>query len=278
MVSSHPHLSARDAIAAAGLRHRDVAIHLGIDASKLSKSLSGVRRFSLDELERLATLTGVGIEDLTASQPQPEPRPETPSNPRMSGEDFARHRQRIVDAAWVLFTSRGYQAVTIAEIGAAAGMSTPSVHYYFPTKNDIFLATIEVCSQFAAERRAFAHEISDPAERLLRFVEVQLDGSPEARRVWTTWAQFWASSASFEDAKEATLIAYSRWQEELRSIVDDGVATGQFVADDPERMVEGITAMIDGFGIRMIAGVLTPVEARSAVTEYLRTWMTEGNY
>lgn len=270
MVSPQPHLAARDAIAASGLRHRDVASQLGIDASKLSKSLSGVRRFSPTELERLATVTGAPLEALTAPQPESEALP----NPRPSGAEFERQRRRIVDAAWKLFTTRGYQTVTIADIGAAAGMSTPAVHYYFHTKNEIFLATIDVCSRFAAERRASAHDIADPAERLLRFAEVQLDGSPDSRRVWTTWAQFWASSASFEDAKAATLIAYSRWQEELRSIVDEGVAAGQFVANDPEQMVDGITAMIDGFGVRMLAGVLTPEAACTAVTVYLRTWMT----
>ena len=43
MVSPQPHVTARAAIQAAGLKHRDVARDLGIDASKLSKSLAGVR-------------------------------------------------------------------------------------------------------------------------------------------------------------------------------------------------------------------------------------------
>ena len=287
MVPRQPHLAARAAIQAAGLKHSDVASELGIDASKLSKSLAGVRRFHCEELARLAMLTGV---DQTSLQ---LPRPSDPSdpshcpdsaahahpNPRTSGAEFERQKQRIASAAWPLFTNRGYQAVKVADIAAASGISTPAVHYYFPSKNDIFLATLALCSQHAERRRAFVREIADPAQRLLRFAEVQLDGSPESKREWTTWAQFWASAAAFDDAQQATAVAYGRWQQELREIVTEGIASGCFSADDPEDMVHAVTAIIDGFGIRVIAGVLSPTAAREAVTAYLKTWLrhTEGD-
>ncbi|MCT1683828.1 hypothetical protein M3A74_03240 [Corynebacterium appendicis] len=43
----------------------------------------------------------------------------------------------------------------------------------------------------------------------MRFALVPLDGSAEATREWTTWAQFWASSSMFADVKEATAVAYT---------------------------------------------------------------------
>lgn len=269
MVPAHPHLAARASIQAAGLKQRDVAAHLGIDPSKLSKSLSGVRKFSASELERLAQLTGVDIECLTAP---PETKAAQP-NPRRSGAEFARRRQAILDAAWPLFTSHGYHSVTVADVAAAAGMSSSAVLYYFHSKNDIFIATLDLCAQHAAARQAQIGDIADPGERLLRFAEVQLDGSPEARREWTTWAQFWASAPAFDDAQQATAAAYSRWQAGLRDIVEDGLAAGRFTATTPEHMVDAVTAIIDGFGVRMLSGVLTSEQARDAVTAYLRTWI-----
>ena len=273
MVLHSPQLAAREAITASGLRHNEVAAYLGIDASKLSKSLSGVRRFSQTELERLAELTGVDVEAL---RPSPKNVTATP-NPRQSGEEFARRRRKIVDTAWPLFTSRGYQAVTIADIARNAGISTSAVHYYFHSKNEIFIATLDRCSEQAAGRRAFVSEIADPAERLLTFASVTLDGSDESFQEWTTWAQFWASSASFEDAKRATAVAYARWQKQMHRIIDDGMATGRFIGGDPDAMINAITAMIDGLGVRMLAGVLTPAAAKEAVTAYLNTWITQPN-
>lgn len=273
MVSSRPHQNARAAIRAAGLKQRDVAAHLGIDPSKLSKSLSGVRKFSSAELERLAQLTGVERELLAA----PGREPGAASNPRTSGADYARHREEIVRAAWPLFTNRGYHSVTVAEIAAAVGMSSSAVFYYFHSKNEIFIATLELCARQAAARRAHLDDIADPAERLLRFAELQLDGSPETMREFTTWAQFWASAPAFADARQATAAAYSHWQKGLRSIVEEGIAAGRFTPGPPEPMVDAVTAVIDGFGVRMLSGVLTPAQARDAVTAYLRTWVVPGS-
>lgn len=269
IVSAHPHLAARAAIQAAGLKQRDVAAHLGIDPSKLSKSLSGMRKFRGSELGRLAQVTGVDLKCLTAPCKVEAAEP----NPRRSGAEFARRRQAILDAAWPLFTVRGYQSVTVADVAAAAGVSPSAVLYYFHSKNDIFIATLDLCAQQAAARRAHLGDIADPAERLFRFAEVPLDGSPEARREWITWAQFWGSAPAFTDAQQATATAYSCWQAGLRDIVEDGLAAGRFTPNTPEQMVDAVTAIIDGCGVRMLSRVLTAEHARDAVSAYLRTWM-----
>lgn len=272
MAQTHPNTAARAAITAAGLRHADVATHLGIDASKLSKSLSGVRRFSASELQRLAEITGVAVDSL-----RPLSTPATdhaPSAARPREAEWAARRRAIAAAAWPLFTSNGYQAVKVADIAREAGMSSSAVHYYFRSKNAIFLATLDLCSEQAAGRREAVASISDPAERLVRFAHVQLDGSAEATREWTTWAQFWASSPMFADAKEATAVAYSRWNQQLRAIVLEGMAAGQFTAAEPDEMVGAVTAMIDGLGVRMLTGAVSAQDAADAVTAYLNTWMT----
>lgn len=269
MAHAHSNTAARAAIKAAGLRHADVAAHLGIDASKLSKSLSGVRRFNATELERLADITGVSVDSLRPlstvdDTPAPHPRE----------KEWADRRRAIASAAWPLFTEHGYQTVKIADIARAASMSSSAVHYYFHSKNDIFLATLDLCSEQAAARRSAVTGIADPAERLLRFAQVQLDGSKEATREWTTWAQFWSSSPTFADAKQATAVAYSRWQVQLRAIVLEGMAAGRFAVADPDDMANAVTAMIDGLGVRMLAGTLSPADAANAVAAYLNTWIT----
>lgn len=272
MVLRYSHTAARAAITAAGLRHADVATHLGIDASKLSKSLSGVRRFSTSELQRLAEITGVTVDSL-----RPLSTPATdyaPSAARPREAEWAARRRAIAAAAWPLFTSNGYQAVKVADIAREAGMSSSAVHYYFRSKNDIFLATLDLCSEQAAARREAVASISDPAERLVRFAHVQLDGSAEATREWTTWAQFWASSPMFADAKEATAVAYSRWDQQLRAIVLEGLASGHFAAASPDEMIGAVTAMIDGLGVQMLTGAVSAQDAADAVTAYLNTWMT----
>ncbi|MEV0969088.1 TetR/AcrR family transcriptional regulator [Microtetraspora glauca] len=48
-------------------------------------------------------------------------------------------RQHISDMASWLFMQRGFDAVTVAEIAEAAGVSTKTVFNYFPRKEDLFL-------------------------------------------------------------------------------------------------------------------------------------------
>lgn len=281
MTSTQRYDAARAAIAATGLRQREVAEYLGIDASKLSKSLSGVRRFTATELSRLSSLTGVPVHRLaartTAHQPEGSKDDARKAGKTTVQQARSTRRRTIVNAAWPLFAAHGYQPVTVADIAAAAGMSPSAVHYYFPTKNEIFLATLDACSRQGVTRRAAAYTIADPVERLCALFEIQLDGTPESYREWATWAQFWSSSPAFADAHAATEIAYARWREELLPLVQDGIAAGVFRAADPDVMVTALTALIDGLGIRMLEGDLRPTDVRNVVAASIRGWIARSD-
>jgi AcrR family transcriptional regulator len=48
---------------------------------------------------------------------------------------------KIVDAAGKLFMQRGYTAVSITDIIKAAGITKPTLYYYFPDKEELFVQT-----------------------------------------------------------------------------------------------------------------------------------------
>ena len=52
-------------------------------------------------------------------------------------------RQVIAEAARSLFGDRGFEAVTVAEVAAAAEVSEATVFNYFPTKEDLFYSGLE---------------------------------------------------------------------------------------------------------------------------------------
>ena len=65
-----------------------------------------------------------------------------------------RTRETIVTAALQLFTERGYQQTTVAEIAEAAEVSKGTVFAYFPTKEDIVFAdTAPVCDDLLRRLR-----------------------------------------------------------------------------------------------------------------------------
>lgn len=48
-------------------------------------------------------------------------------------------RQRILDAAWELFTARSYESVTVTEIANSAGVAPRTFYNYFPDRANLLL-------------------------------------------------------------------------------------------------------------------------------------------
>ena len=51
--------------------------------------------------------------------------------------------EELVAIALRLFLEKGYAGTTMASIGAGAGIATNVVHWYFPTKDELFVAALE---------------------------------------------------------------------------------------------------------------------------------------
>ncbi len=60
--------------------------------------------------------------------------------PSSAGKDT---RERLLDAASVLFAERGIAATTIARIAAHVGVTSAMIHYYFKTRDQLLDAIVE---------------------------------------------------------------------------------------------------------------------------------------
>ena len=59
------------------------------------------------------------------------------------GSEGADVRERLLDAAVQLFAEQGVAGTAVAEIAAAAGVTSAMVHYYFKTKDQLLDAVVE---------------------------------------------------------------------------------------------------------------------------------------
>ncbi|WP_416519256.1 TetR/AcrR family transcriptional regulator [Streptomyces achromogenes] len=100
-------------------------------------------------------------------------------------------RQRISDIATDLIGKRGFDAVTVAEIARAAGVSPMTVFNYFPRKEDLFLDRIpEAAGLFASAVRDRAPGES-PLAALRRLALRLLEERHPLGGVGETFADFW---------------------------------------------------------------------------------------
>ncbi|MBR8741788.1 TetR/AcrR family transcriptional regulator [Nocardiopsis sp. MG754419] len=259
---------AREAIRRSGLSQRQFAARLDIDPSKLSKSLTGTRRFTARELARVADETGVTVNWLINGQDDAETvsaAPRDTSAVRPPHASLADHptaakehnrRLQIIEAAWTLIAEHGYHSVRVAQVAQACGTSSATVHYHFPTLNHLLVEALRHSVKQAFDRQvAGLHTIENAHERLLRLIELQLPGSDRLRLEWSIWLQVWTAAALDHDMRDLHAHSYRRWHETIARTLREGQESGVFADFDVEETTRHLTALIDGLGIQVMTGM-----------------------
>jgi AcrR family transcriptional regulator len=82
-------------------------------------------------------------------------------------------RGEIIEAAWKLFSSAGYDATPLEAILAMVGISKGTFYYYFASKEDLLDAVVEaVIERIAARVEGVTREGGiSPLEKMRRFLE-----------------------------------------------------------------------------------------------------------
>lgn len=80
-------------------------------------------------------------------------------------------REQILAAARDLFESHGYEAVTVDQIGAAAGVTGPAIYRHFKKKSDVLLALLGRIVEHLNVAAADIVRDLDPETALLRLID-----------------------------------------------------------------------------------------------------------
>lgn len=142
-----------------------------------------------------------------------------------------RTRRRILQAAISLFAQQGFHAVSVDQIVGRARVNKRMVYHYFGSKDALFEAALaEVYGRLeAVEFDAFSRG-GRPREKLARLLEGYfdfLDREPEFTRL-LQWENL---EKGRHLAKENHLLSKNPFLARFRTIVEDGVAAGEFRRD-----------------------------------------------
>jgi AcrR family transcriptional regulator len=153
--------------------------------------------------------------------PSPQPAQRNPD----------RTRRRILQAAIKLFAGHGFHAVSVDQIVGRARVNKRMVYHYFGSKDALFEAALaEVYQRIETVEFHAVERGRSPREKLSRLLESYfefLDNEPE----FTRMLQWENLEKGRHLTKENHLLSKNPFFERFRSIVQDGVATGEFRSD-----------------------------------------------
>ncbi|MCG0286543.1 TetR/AcrR family transcriptional regulator [Streptomyces sp. PSAA01] len=243
----------REVIGKAGCTQREFARRVVMDPSKLSRSLSGSRRFTVGELARIADAGNVDAGWLLGTAATggaaDAPRPHAPAALPDSGRPL-----QIVRETVRLIAERGFHAVRVADIAAACDTSTATIHYHFPGRAELLEAAVRWCMDEDTARRAARTATADDArEELRQLIALQAPYTERQRQQWLVWMDLWAEAARSTAIGRLHADFYQQWRQTVAEVIRRGIEQGVFRAVDPEFSALRLTALIDGLAIQVLA-------------------------
>jgi len=170
--------------------------------------------------------------------------------PKIIGGSLHEHReqtrQKLFAALSALMADQGFDAITLAEIAAAAGVGRTAVYNHFPDKESLLLGFItHETEQYAATLQRSLDDIDDPTEQLQTYVRQQaaltrvyhLAPGPELRSVLSRGTQ--------QRVREHVVVV----EQILRRILALGIDSGAFPDQDLDVTVPLINACLSGRGV-----------------------------
>ena len=119
--------------------------------------------------------------------PVPDGRPGPPDAPNRRTRLKSDRRQQLLSAAERLFAERGFLAVRLEDIGAAAGVSGPAIYRHFPNKESLLVELlVGISTRLLDGARDVRDHSSDAAAALDGLIDFHLDfalGEPDLIRI-----------------------------------------------------------------------------------------------
>lgn len=165
-------------------------------------------------------------------------------------------REEVLGVAMGMIAERGLEKLTMAALGREVGMSSGHLLYYFGSKDELLLQTLEWSEgRLGAERGRLLAAPGSARGRLDAYVALYV---PEGHRDphWTLWLEVWNHSQNAgEEARERQVAIEGAWHRDLVALIAEGVSRGEFRQVDPDRFAARLRALLDGFSIHVAIGL-----------------------
>lgn len=167
-------------------------------------------------------------------------------------------RARIMQAAIELFSERGFDAASVDEICAEAGVSKGAFYHHFESKQALFLALLDGWLKNIDNAIEASRDESVP-ETFMQITEAFPYIFGSAGEHLPMFLEFWMQASRDEKIWQASIAPYRRYHKYFTSLIQRGMDEGSFVEIEAELASRMIVSMAMGL---LLQSLLDPKGAK----------------
>lgn len=157
-------------------------------------------------------------------------------------------REKLIEAARQLFAHKGIENTTMNDIATASEKGRRTIYTYFKDKREIYNAVIEQESERVVSRLKEVLTMDlPPLGKLEKFLVLRFSMIDDTLVRQDSFRSFF--SRDMKRVDRIRKLATSKEIELLRKIVDEGVAAGEFIAEQASRIVAVVQMILQGIDL-----------------------------
>jgi AcrR family transcriptional regulator len=168
--------------------------------------------------------------------------------------DHLRKPQIVAAAAEVLY-ERGLFDTRIGDIAERAGTSSPTILYYFESKDRLLEEAVDhVDREFYARLSEGQGRYVHASDKLVHLIEETSLG-PGGLSDYTLWMEIWVRARRDPTVRRSYFRLDRRQRTLIAEIVRDGQQDGEFAPHaDPDDFALSLSGLLDGLGVQVTLG------------------------
>jgi len=164
------------------------------------------------------------------------------------------HKKEILRAALKVIAEKKLSETTTREIAKVAGISHGTLHYYFPSKTDLYHELIDEINIIFNELRGeeFSEKGLDTSCKLEYFFNQELNLLQNQRDLAEVFIDFWGKGLAEADFRPKIQLMYQRWRADINDVIEEGINRGEFSEAEVELIPCFVVALLEGASLQYL--------------------------
>ncbi len=173
--------------------------------------------------------------------------------PRITPEE---RRDQILEAALNCFARTGYQGTSMDAIVAESGLSKGSLYWHFKSKRELFMALFDkIMAEILAPIEPLLNSEGPVTERLRLIGSTTEQIGEQSQELMALPLNFLIEIWQDEAFIQHYMAIIGQFAEQVRALIEEGIASGEFREVDVQAATWGIMALYDGIFLYQMAGI-----------------------